>query len=171
VPGVEQAYLAIVRVFWVGVRLVRLAWPTTRDLGGQQSPVNPPLDLVAHLDICGMRVWMLGLQLARQGAPSNKSTANSAASALDAANVRRAFRRVVKAAGLDPTAWTPRELRQSFVSLLSSSGLRIEDIADLCGHDGTAVTEKVYRHQLRPVLLDGAIAMDQIFETASGQDA
>jgi hypothetical protein len=29
---------------------------------------------------------------------------------LDAANVRRAFRKVVKAAGLDPTMWTPREL-------------------------------------------------------------
>jgi hypothetical protein len=31
-------------------------------------------------------------------------------------NVRRAFRRVIKAAGLDETAWTPRELRHSFGS-------------------------------------------------------
>ena len=68
---------------------------------------------------------------------------------LDAANVRRAFRHVAKGAGLDPTPWTPRELR---------------------GHAGTAVTEKVYRHQLRPVLLDVAIAMDQIFEADPGQD-
>ena len=89
---------------------------------------------------------------------------------LDAANVRRAFRHVAKGAGLDPTPWTPRELRHSFVSLLSSGGVRIEDIADLCGHAGTAVTEKVYRHQLRPVLLDVAIAMDQIFEADPGQD-
>lgn len=58
----------------------------------------------------------------------------------------------------------------SFVSLLSSSGVRIEDIADLCGHAGTAVTEKVYRHQLRLVLLDVAIAMDQIVEADPGQD-
>jgi hypothetical protein len=49
------------------------------------------------------------------------------------------------------------------VSLLSDSGVRIEDIADLCGHAGTSVTESVYRHQLRPVLRDGAIAMDKIF--------
>ena len=28
----------------------------------------------------------------------------------------------------------------------------------------TTVTEKVYRHQLRPVLLKGAVAMDRIFE-------
>ena len=41
------------------------------------------------------------------------------------------FRRVIKAAGLDPATWTPRELRHSFVSLLSDGGVSIEDIADL----------------------------------------
>jgi integrase len=45
---------------------------------------------------------------------------------LDAASVRRAFRTVVAAAGLEATEWTPRELRHSFVSLLSSSGGPIE---------------------------------------------
>jgi hypothetical protein len=50
---------------------------------------------------------------------------------LDAANVRRAFRRVVRAAGLEPGEWSPRELRHSFVSLLSDGGASIEDIADL----------------------------------------
>ena len=50
-----------------------------------------------------------------------------------------------------------------FVSLLSDSGVSLEDIADPCGHSGTTVTEKVYRHQLRPVLLGGAAAMDQMF--------
>jgi integrase len=54
-------------------------------------------------------------------------------------------------------------LRHSFISLLSSSGVSPEDIADLCGHSGTTVTERVYRHQLRPVLLSGATAMDAIF--------
>jgi integrase len=87
---------------------------------------------------------------------------------LDAHNVRRAFRQVAKAAGLDAEQWTPRELRHSFVSLLSDSGVRIEDIADLCGHAGTTVTESVYRHQLRPVLLNGAVAMDRIFSADPG---
>jgi integrase len=82
---------------------------------------------------------------------------------LDAANVRRAFRQVLKTADLDHHAWTPRELRHSFVSLLSDDGVSLADIADLCGHSGTSVTERVYRHQLRPVLLTGAAAMDRIF--------
>ena len=45
----------------------------------------------------------------------------------------------------------------------SDDGMSIEDIAELCGHAGTRVTESVYRHQLRPVLLSGAVAMDRIF--------
>jgi integrase len=49
------------------------------------------------------------------------------------------------------------------VSLLSDSAVSLEDIADLCGHSGTTMAEKVYRHQLRPVLLIGAAAMDRIF--------
>jgi integrase len=90
--------------------------------------------------------------------------ASEVGTALDAANVRRSFRRITKVAGLNPADWTPRELRHSFVSLLSDSGVSLEDIADLCGHSGTAVTETVYRHQLRPILLGGAVAMDRIFD-------
>ena len=50
-------------------------------------------------------------------------------------NVRRTFRRVA-AAGLDPVAWTPRELRHSFVSLLSDAGMPLEQIARFLGHNG-----------------------------------
>jgi len=82
---------------------------------------------------------------------------------LDSHNVRRAFRKVVNAAGLVPDEWTPREMRHSFVSLLSASGVALEDIARLVGHSGTAVTETVYRKQIRPVIDAGAIAMDRIF--------
>jgi hypothetical protein len=52
----------------------------------------------------------------------------------DAANVRRSFRKVTALAGLDPTAWTPRELRHSFVSLMSDAGVPIERISQLVGH-------------------------------------
>ncbi len=87
---------------------------------------------------------------------------------MDAHNVRRSFRKVITAAGLDAAQWTPRELRHSFVSLLSASGVRIEDISRLVGHSGTAVTEKVYRHELHAVLDDGAIVMDELFPLDAG---
>ena len=48
------------------------------------------------------------------------------------------------AAGLDPHEWTPRELRHSFVSLLSD-GVPIEQISRLVGHSGTTTTETIYR--------------------------
>ncbi|WP_246063425.1 tyrosine-type recombinase/integrase [Nonomuraea longispora] len=82
---------------------------------------------------------------------------------LDAHNVRRAFRKIVKNAGMPAYYWTPREMRHSFVSLLSDSGVPLEDIARLVGHSGTAVTETVYRKRIRPVLLQGAAAMDDLF--------
>jgi integrase len=60
---------------------------------------------------------------------------------------------------------TARAAAQLRVAALRG-GVSLEDIADLCGHAGTSVTEKVYRHQLRPVLLKGAVAMDLIFPSA-----
>lgn len=87
----------------------------------------------------------------------------------DASHVRREFRKVVEAAGLDPYAWTPRELRHSFVSLMSDAGVPIEHIARLLGHSGTATTETVYRKQIRPVLIEGADAMDRIFPAADSR--
>ncbi|WP_329035900.1 tyrosine-type recombinase/integrase [Streptomyces sp. NBC_00178] len=81
-------------------------------------------------------------------------------------NVRRNFRSLLKEAGFqDPQSWVPRELRTSFVSLLSDHGIPIEVIARVVGHSGTDVTEKVYRKQLRPVISEGAEAMDTIFSS------
>jgi site-specific recombinase XerD len=83
---------------------------------------------------------------------------------LDAANVRREFRKVAQRAGLDPKQWVPRELRHSFVSLLSDSGVSTEQIAQLVGHSSTSVTETVYRHQIRPVIRHGADVLDTLFK-------
>lgn len=83
---------------------------------------------------------------------------------LDPSHVRREFRRAIRdTAGLEASEWTPRELRHSFVSLLSDSGMPLEEISRLVGHSSTAVTELVYRKQIRPVLQRGATAMDRIF--------
>ncbi|MFI6485560.1 tyrosine-type recombinase/integrase [Nonomuraea sp. NPDC050663] len=83
---------------------------------------------------------------------------------LDSHNVRRAFRLIIAKTNLDPKQWTPRELRHSFVSLLSDQGIPLEEISRLVGHSSTAVTELVYRKQIRPVIQEGAKAMDRIFK-------
>lgn len=84
---------------------------------------------------------------------------------LDAANVRRAFRQALKGIdGINADEWAPRELRHSFVSLLSDRGVPLEEISRLVGHSGTAVTEEVYRKQIRLVIQTGAVVMDSIFD-------
>jgi integrase len=82
--------------------------------------------------------------------------------ALDAGNVRKMFKRVCNAAGTGDS-WTPRELRTSFVSLMSHRGVSIEEIAHLVGHASTRTTEVVYRRELRPVITTGAEIMDDVF--------
>ena len=83
--------------------------------------------------------------------------------ALDAGNVRKMFKRVCDEAGIGD-GWTPRELRTSFVSLMSHRGVSIEEIARLVGHATTRTTEIVYRRELRPVITTGAEIMDQLFK-------
>jgi len=61
------------------------------------------------------------------------------------------------------TDWVPREMRHTFVSLLSSNGTALEDIANLVGHRGTATTETVYRKVIVPELRRGAEVMDRLF--------
>ncbi|MEU4091296.1 site-specific integrase [Streptomyces sp. NPDC026673] len=91
--------------------------------------------------------------------------ASAVGNELDASHVRRAFRVALKGAeGVNPAEWTPRELRHSFVSLLSDSGVPLEEISRLVGHSGTSVTEEVYRKQIRPVIQTGAVVMDGIFD-------
>ncbi|UQI48703.1 site-specific integrase [Streptomyces sp. HU2014] len=95
---------------------------------------------------------------------------------LDAANVRREFRKILAQVArmpdieaesrfheIQPAEWTTRETRTSFVSILSDRGLPIEEISRLVGHSSTAVTDEVYRKQIRPVIQTGAVAMDEIF--------
>ncbi len=89
----------------------------------------------------------------------------------DASHVRRSFRTVVAAAGLNPREWTPRELRHSFVSLLSDADVPIEQISRLVGHSSTTTTETIYRKQIRPVIVHGADVMDRIFPGGPAADA
>lgn len=84
---------------------------------------------------------------------------------LDPSHVRRAFRKVCVSAGIGEN-WTPRELRHTFVSIMSEQGVPVEEIARLVGHSVTSTTETVYRHELRPVISTGAEVMDTIFKVS-----
>lgn len=84
-----------------------------------------------------------------------------------AQQVRYRFRKVLTAAGLNASEWCPRELRHTFVSIMSDHDVPIEKISMLVGHSSTKITETVYRHQLRPVVRDGAEHMNDIFKTKS----
>jgi len=77
-------------------------------------------------------------------------------------NVLRESKKITRAADLG-TDWVPREMRRTFVSLLSSHGMALEDIADLVGHKGTATTRTVYRKVIVPELRRGVEVMDRLF--------
>ena len=88
--------------------------------------------------------------------------ASAVGTPMDDHNVRRMFREITEEAGLG-TGWVPREMRHTFVSLLSARGVPVEAIALLAGHNQSSTTELVYRHQIVPALTRGAEVMDQIF--------
>jgi integrase len=77
-------------------------------------------------------------------------------------NIRREFRKITSAADLG-TSWVPRELRHTFVSIMSAGGVPVEEIARVAGHRQTSTTELVYRRELRPVITTGAELMDKVF--------
>jgi integrase len=77
--------------------------------------------------------------------------------------IRTQFRAAVAEAGI-AGSWTPRDLRHTFVSVMSDRGARVELIADLVGHKDLATTWIVYRHQLRPVITKGADLMDSALQ-------
>jgi integrase len=81
---------------------------------------------------------------------------------LESHNLRRDFRKVTKAAGLGD-GWVPKELRTSFVSMMSHQGVPVEEISRLAGHSSSRTTEVIYHKELRPVITMGAEVMDQIF--------
>lgn len=56
----------------------------------------------------------------------------------------------------------PKELRTSFVSMMSYQGVPVEEIARLAGHASSRTTEVIYRRELRQVITTGAEVMDQI---------
>ena len=82
-------------------------------------------------------------------------------------DVRSQFQTLCGRAGIG-VSWAPREQRHTFVSVLSDSGVDIEQIADAVGHVNSTVTKAVYRHQIADEITSVATAMDAIFGEAKG---
>lgn len=81
---------------------------------------------------------------------------------LDQHNIRREFRQITRAAGLG-TDWVPRELRHTFVSIMSEGGVPVEEIArsrwsQADQHDRTHLPPRA-----APVITTGAEVMGKIF--------
>ena len=185
-------YAYVVLSLLVGVRTEEaraLRWDHVDLDGGPDAdpPVPPHVDVWRSVRVHGdtktrksrrslglpkMAVEALGEQLQRQAAARQRAGdlwqdnrlvfTTALGTQLDAADVRRSLRAICRRAGL-AEEWTPRELRHTFVSLLSDNGMAIEEISRLVGHSSSTVTEMVYRHQIRPVITIGAEAMDKIF--------
>ncbi|WP_030812415.1 site-specific integrase [Streptomyces sp. NRRL S-337] len=123
--------------------------------------------LVEHQARQRMRREALGLPAAEDGFVFGTDSGEQRT----AEDVRRNFRALLREAGFpDPRQWTPRELRHSFVSILSDHGIPLDRIAQLVGHSSSRTTETVYRKQIRPVIMAGAEAMDEIFQEEAATD-
>jgi len=137
-------------------QLAVFVWRSDRAGGDTKSPRSRRTLALARRCVAALRE-----QKARQAADrlaagqlwedNTLVFASTVGTRLDDHNVRRQFRKITESAGLGIT-WVPRELRHTFVSLLSAHGVPVEAIALLAGHNQTATTELVYRHQIVPAL-------------------
>jgi integrase len=131
------------------IEMPRLAAAALRELRTDQARWK--LKLGAAYDVRGMGLVFTD----RAGAPRWPQ------------DVRRYFKVLCERAGIGGE-WTPRELRHTFVSVLSDSGVDIEKIAEAVGHVNSTITKTVYRHVIADKVTVAATAMDRIFGEASG---
>jgi hypothetical protein len=64
------------------------------------------------------------------------------------------LRRVTTAAGLG-SRWVPKELRTSFVSMMSYQSVPVEEIARLAGHASSHAAEVIYRPEIARIACSG----------------
>ncbi|MFD0538293.1 hypothetical protein ACFQY7_35825 [Actinomadura luteofluorescens] len=86
----------------------------------------------------------------------------------NANNVPWSFRAVMAKTDLNPRRVNATDaMTQQLRVGPSDAGVPFRDISRLASHKSTEVTETVYRHQIRPALLAGAEAMDDVFPVAA----
>ena len=67
---------------------------------------------------------------------------------------RRGFEPAAKKAGIDVTF---HEMRHAYVSMLAAKGVSSTAIAELVGHESSAITEKIYMHVFDRQRTDDAV--------------
>ncbi len=87
---------------------------------------------------------------------------SEAGTPVDPANVRRELRTVAAAADLGHLR--PYDLRHSAASLLAASGVPLEHVADVLGHDGLRMARLVYVHALQPSVDAARAPMERLLE-------
>jgi integrase len=139
--------------------------------GDTKTPRSRRALKLAQMAVGALREWQVDQAAEREAAGSHwqdtgRVFTTATGTPLGARHIRKMFQDVCERAGFGRD-WAPRDLRHTFVSLLSDDGMAIEKIARLVGHASSHVTETVYRQELRPVLQEGAEVMDRLFGAVS----
>jgi integrase len=142
------------------VTIIRAA----RSQGRTKTPSSRRTLELAEVTADALRQWKQ-LQKVTDGHVFTTATGTE----VDHHNMSDQFRKLCVRAGIGD-GWVPRELRHSFVSALSSTGMSIEQIAHLAGHSTTSTTQQVYRKELRPVLRAGGQAMGALMAGLNGDE-
>ena len=167
VAWVDGRWLPVTSAGFEHEQLAVFVWRSVREDGETKTELSRRSLEVPQVAVQALMEWLLAQADERLAAgvrwhDTGLAFTTSTGTGLSAGHVRRMFKNICKAAGISEN-WTPRELRHSFVSLMSDQGMATEEIARLVGHRSTRTTEIVYRHELRPVIRSGAAIMNKIF--------
>jgi integrase len=165
-------WLSVIEAGWNHEQFAIYVWRADRASGDTKTPKSRRSLALPEWCVAALMHHRERQKAARGGKEQSQSDlvfATRTGNPLSAGNVRRDFRKIVAKAGIPGLIdqdWTPREMRHTFVSVLSDNDMPLEQISLLVGHKGgSTVTERIYRHQIRPVIAKGAQAMDAIYGT------
>ncbi|MEV4224250.1 tyrosine-type recombinase/integrase [Nonomuraea sp. NPDC049725] len=123
----RRVWQPVIQAGWEDEEFAMYVWRSVRATGDTKATKSRRTLQLPHR--CVRALVALWEHLAdRDLAPSERDQARLVfatrnGTTMSAGNVRREFRRAIRRAGLVDADWTPREMRHSFVSLLSADGV------------------------------------------------
>ncbi len=113
--------------------------------GDTKTPRSRRALKLAQVAVGALREWQVGQAAERAAAGSQwqdtgRVFTTATGTPLGARHIRKMFQDVCERAGLGRD-WAPRDLRHTFVLLLSDDGMAVDKIARLAGHASSHVTE------------------------------